>query len=152
LTPRHLRSIHCDYGPPHYAPPCSPATSPGGQCSSSAAVRSGSLCCRLARHFGAGRVYLSEPSAERRSYAEATEVDRAFDPSVDAADIERLKADAVLEYSGVESGLTAALRAARPEGIVVVVGGGRAGLDPLTILLKELRVQGSFSMSTTSPR
>ena len=43
--------------------------------------RTGQLCCRLARHFGAGRVYLSEPSAERRSYAEASEVDRAFDPT-----------------------------------------------------------------------
>jgi hypothetical protein len=32
----------------------------------------GQLCCRLARHFGAGRVWLSEPSAERRSYAEAS--------------------------------------------------------------------------------
>jgi len=105
----------------------------------------GQLCCRLARHFGARRVYLSEPSAERRSYAGASEVDRAFDPSVDAADIERLKADAVLECSGAEPGVTAALAAARPEGTVVVVGGGRAGLDPLTILLKELRVQGSFT-------
>src|SRR5690348_8585860 len=90
----------------------------------------GQLCCRLARHFGAGRVYLSEPSAGRRSYAEASEADRAFNPSVDAPDIERLKADAVLECSGAESGLTAALAAARPEGTVVVVGGGRAGLDP----------------------
>jgi threonine dehydrogenase-like Zn-dependent dehydrogenase len=43
----------------------------------------------------------------------------------------------------VESGLTA-LAAARPEGTVVVVGGRRAGPDPPTILLKELRVQGSF--------
>ena len=52
----------------------------------------GQLCCRLARHFGAGRVWLSEPSAERRSYAEASQVDRAFDPSVESAEIERLKA------------------------------------------------------------
>jgi threonine dehydrogenase-like Zn-dependent dehydrogenase len=36
------------------------------------------------------------------------------------------------------------LAAARPEGTVVVVGGRRAGLDPPAILLKELRVQGSF--------
>jgi threonine dehydrogenase-like Zn-dependent dehydrogenase len=35
--------------------------------------------------------------------------------------------------------------AARPEGTVVVVGGGRAGLDPIAILIKELRVLGSFT-------
>ncbi|HEV2361315.1 MAG TPA: zinc-binding dehydrogenase [Acidimicrobiales bacterium] len=61
---------------------------------------------------------------------------------MDAADIERLKADAVLECSGAEPGVTAALVAARPEGTIVVVGGARADLDPLTILIKELRVQG----------
>jgi threonine dehydrogenase-like Zn-dependent dehydrogenase len=87
---------------------------------------------------------LSEPSAERRSYAEASQVDCAFDPSVDAAELEGLKADAVLECSGSEPGIRGAL-AARPEGTIVVVGGGRAGLDPLTILVKELRVQGCFT-------
>jgi len=105
----------------------------------------GQLCCRLVRHFGAGRVWLSEPSAERRSYAEASHVDRAFDPSADAAALDGLKADAVLECSGSEPGVRSALAAARPEGTIVVVGGGRAGLDPLTILVKELRVQGCFT-------
>jgi 2-desacetyl-2-hydroxyethyl bacteriochlorophyllide A dehydrogenase len=105
----------------------------------------GQLCCRLARHFGAALVWLSEPSVERRSYAEASQVDRAFDPRVEAAGIERLRADAVLECSGSEPGISAALAAVRPEGTIVVVGGGHAGLDPLTILLKELRVQGSFT-------
>jgi threonine dehydrogenase-like Zn-dependent dehydrogenase len=105
----------------------------------------GQLCCRLARHFGAGRVWLSEPSAERRSYAEASQVDRALDPSVDAAALDGLKADAVLECSGSEPGIRSALAAARPEGTVVIVGGGRAGLDPLTVLVKELRVHGCFT-------
>ena len=41
----------------------------------------GQLSCRLARHYGAARVWLSEPSAERRSYAEASHADRAFDPT-----------------------------------------------------------------------
>jgi threonine dehydrogenase-like Zn-dependent dehydrogenase len=35
--------------------------------------------------------------------------------------------------------------AARPEGTIVVVGGGRAGLDPIGILIKGLRVLGSFN-------
>jgi threonine dehydrogenase-like Zn-dependent dehydrogenase len=105
----------------------------------------GHVCCRLVRHFGAGRVWLSEPSAERRKYAEASQTDRAFDPGVDAAALVGLKADVVLECSGSESGFRTALAAARPEGTVVVVGGGREGLDPLTILVKELRVQGCFT-------
>jgi len=105
----------------------------------------GQLCCRLARHYGAARVWLSEPSAERRSYAEASQAYRAFDPTVNAADIERLKADVVLECSGSERGVRSGLAAARPEGTVVVVGGGRAGLDPIAIILKELRVLGSFT-------
>ena len=66
-------------------------------------------------------------------------------PHVDAADIERLKADAVLKCSGAEPGVTAALAAARPDGTAAVVGGARESLDPLTILIKELRVQGSFT-------
>jgi threonine dehydrogenase-like Zn-dependent dehydrogenase len=64
----------------------------------------GQLCCRLARHFRAKRVWLSEPSAERRSYSEASKSDRAFDPSVDAVALEGLKADSVLECSGSEPG------------------------------------------------
>ena len=105
----------------------------------------GQLCCRLARHFGARRVWLSEPSPERRRHADASQVDRAFDPSVETAEIEGLKADAVIECSGSEPGVRSALAAARSEGTIVVVGAGHAGLDPLTILIKELRVQGSFT-------
>lgn len=95
--------------------------------------------------LGAAPVWLSEPSAERRSYAEASQADRAFDPTIEAADIERLKADVVLECSGSEPGIRSSLAAARPEGTVIVVGGGRSGLDPIAILLKELRVLGSFT-------
>jgi len=105
----------------------------------------GQLSCRLARHYGAGRVWLSEPSSERRGYAEASHADRAFDPKAEAAELERLRADVVLECSGSEPGIRTSLAAAIPEGTVVVVGGGRAGLDPIAILIKELRVLGSFT-------
>lgn len=105
----------------------------------------GQLCCRLARRFGAACIWLSEPSAERRSYAEASQADRAFDPTVEAAEIEHLKADVVLECSGSEPGIRSGIAAARPEGTVVVLGGGRAGLEPIPIILKELRVLGSFT-------
>ena len=131
--------------PSRCAPSWPPGTSAAGRCSSSVAVRSGSCTCRLARPYGAARVWLSEPSAERRSYAKASQADRAFDPTVDAADIERLKVDVVLECSGSEPGIRSSVAAARPEGTVVVVGERRAGLDPIAILIKELRVVGSFT-------
>ena len=105
----------------------------------------GQLCCRLARHIGVRRVWLSEPSCQRRSYAEASQIDRVFDPSLDGAELEGLNVVAVLECSGSEPGIRGALAAARPEGTIVVVDGGRAGLDPLTILVMELRVQGCFT-------
>ena len=47
--------------------------------------------------------------------------------------------------SGSEPGVRGALAAARPEGTIVIVGGGHEGLDSLTILVKELRVLGSFT-------
>ena len=92
-----------------------------------------------------GACLVERTATERRSYAEASQVDRAFDPSVDAAELEGLKADAVIECSGSEPGMRGAQAAARPEGTIVVVVGGRTGLDPLTILVKELRVQGCFT-------
>jgi 2-desacetyl-2-hydroxyethyl bacteriochlorophyllide A dehydrogenase len=106
----------------------------------------GHLCCRLSRLFGAARVWLMEPSPERRAFSDASRVDRTFDPTRDASDIERLGVDAVLECSGNERGARTGLKALRPQGTMIVVGGGaHAGLDPLTILLKELRVHGSFT-------
>jgi threonine dehydrogenase-like Zn-dependent dehydrogenase len=68
------------------------------------AVHSGS-CAAGSRDTTGQRVWLSEPSAERRSYAEALQADRAFDPTIEAADIERLKADVALECSGSEAAL-----------------------------------------------
>src|ERR1700747_2579200 len=65
----------------------------------------GQLCCRLARHYGAARVWLRRATAERRSYAEASQADRAFDPATGAAEIWRLEADGILECCGTEPGI-----------------------------------------------
>ena len=104
----------------------------------------GHLCCRLSRLLGAARVWLMEPSPERRAFSDASGVDRAFDPKRDASDIDRLGVDVVLECSGNEHGARAGLNALAPQGTMIVVGGAHAGLDPLTILLRELKVHGSF--------
>jgi threonine dehydrogenase-like Zn-dependent dehydrogenase len=106
----------------------------------------GQLECRLARLGAAAQVWLAEPSAERRRYAEASKVDRVFDPTTEREAIEQLGVDVVIECSGNEHGARMGIAALRPQGTMIVVGGGvHAGLDPMAILLKELRVQGSFT-------
>jgi len=61
--------------------------------------------------------------------------------------------DVVLECSGNAAATSAALRALAPGGVLVVVGAGPgSGLDPATVLLKEITVRGSFTMErSTSP-
>jgi 2-desacetyl-2-hydroxyethyl bacteriochlorophyllide A dehydrogenase len=111
----------------------------------------GQLACRLASHFRADQVVLVEPAPERRTFAAASHVDVALAPD-DAAN--RLtspargsfEVDVVLECSGSASATALALRALRPGGVLVVVGAGPgSGLDPLTILMKEITVHGSFT-------
>jgi threonine dehydrogenase-like Zn-dependent dehydrogenase len=59
--------------------------------------------------------------------------------------IERLGVDVMLECSGNEQGTRSGLAALAPQGTMIILGGAtNPGLDPLTILLKELRVKGSF--------
>jgi threonine dehydrogenase-like Zn-dependent dehydrogenase len=106
----------------------------------------GQVACRLGRHAGAAQVWLAEPSAERRRYAEGSKVDRAFDPTIEREAVEALRVDVVIECSGNEHGTRMGIAALRPQGTMVIVGGGvHPGLDPMAILLKELRVQGSFT-------
>ena len=106
----------------------------------------GQLACRLARHAGADPLWLAEPSAERRRYAVASKVDRAFDPTTEREAVVALDVDVVIECSGSEHGTRMGIAALRPQGTMVVVGGGvHPGLDPMAILLKELRIQGSFT-------
>jgi threonine dehydrogenase-like Zn-dependent dehydrogenase len=98
------------------------------------------------RHFGAAKVFLAEPSAERRSYADASRFDRAFDSTTEREEVEALGVDVVIEASGSEPGTRMGTAALRPQGTMIVVGGGvHPGLDPMVILLKELRIQGSFT-------
>jgi 2-desacetyl-2-hydroxyethyl bacteriochlorophyllide A dehydrogenase len=106
----------------------------------------GHVVCRLARHFGAATVWLAEPSAERRRFAEASKVDGVFDPTVDRLAVEALHVDVVIECSGNEHGTRMGLAALRPFGTMIVLGGGvHPGIDPMTVLLKEIHLQGSFT-------
>jgi threonine dehydrogenase-like Zn-dependent dehydrogenase len=110
----------------------------------------GQLVCRIAAHFGAGRIVLVEPTAERRGFAPASRVDVALTPDEAQVQLTRsddpLRADIAIECSGNGSAATLALAALRPGGVLVVVGSGvGATLDPLVILLNEITVRGSFT-------
>ena len=111
----------------------------------------GQLACRLASHLGAARIVLIEPAPERRAFAELSHVDAALSPDdatarLSSSDHASLEVDVVLECSGSATATVLALQALRPGGVLVVVGAGPgSGLDPLTILMKEITVHGSFT-------
>jgi len=111
----------------------------------------GQLACRLASHFEAARIFLIEPAQERRAFAQLSHVDVALTPEdaaaqLSSADPSALEVDVVLECSGSAAATALALQALRPGGVLVVVGAGPgSGLDPMTILLKEITVHGSFT-------
>jgi threonine dehydrogenase-like Zn-dependent dehydrogenase len=111
----------------------------------------GQLACRLASHLRAARIFLIEPAPERRAFAEPSHVDVALTPDDATARLSSsgrasLEVDVVLECSGSAAATALALQALRPGGVLVVVGAGPgSGLDPLTILMKEITVHGSFT-------
>ena len=111
----------------------------------------GQLACRLASHLGAARLFLIEPARERRAFAEPSHVDVALTPDdaagrLSSSNRASLEVDVVLECSGSAAATALALEALRPGGVLVVVGAGLgSGLDPLTILMKEITVHGSFT-------
>ena len=109
------------------------------------------LACRLASHLGTARIFLIEPAPERRAFAEPSHVDLALTPNdatarLSSSDRASLDVDVVLECSGSAAATALALQALRPGGVLVVIGAGLgSGLDPLTILMKEITVHGSFT-------
>jgi threonine dehydrogenase-like Zn-dependent dehydrogenase len=111
----------------------------------------GQLACRLAANSRAGRVILIEPAEERRAFASASHSDVTLTPDEAAAqlasaDRSSFEVDVVLECSGSAPATELALDALRPGGVLVVVGAGPgSGLDPATILFKEVTVRGSFT-------
>ncbi len=94
----------------------------------------GQLACRLAAH---GR---AEPGTDVTLAPDEASAQLA------SGDRSSLQADVVLECSGSASATALALDALRPGGVLVVVGAGNgSGLDPTTIILKEITVHGSFT-------
>ena len=103
----------------------------------------GQLACRLAHLKRPERVLLMEPAADRAEFASNSHAAMITAEDADAADA---TVDVVIECSGNEAATATALKLLTPAGIIVVVGLGRgSGLDPATILLKEITVRGSYT-------
>ncbi|MGA9675329.1 MAG: alcohol dehydrogenase catalytic domain-containing protein [Mycobacterium sp.] len=110
----------------------------------------GQLACRLAHLNSPGCLLLMEPAAERAQFATAS---HATVIAADAVEAALDSVDVVIECSGSEAATVNALKLLGPGGTLVVVGAGRgAGLDPATILLKEITVRGSYTYNTEFER
>lgn len=105
----------------------------------------GLLAVAVARHHGAAEVIATDLHDRPRRLAEEMGAE-----AVDARDHERigaLQADVVIESSGTEPGLSAAVSAAARGGTIVLVGLQRAGevsAPMATAITRELDLVGSF--------
>lgn len=105
----------------------------------------GQLALRLSRAQGVGRLTLVEPSSERRNLGTASGAEASIDTAEARRNVGDLRADVAIEASGNSKGIELAVDALKPGGILVVVGANdKTGLDPASILFKELTVRGSF--------
>ena len=88
----------------------------------------GALTVAAARHFGAGRVIVSEPAAKRRALAQHLGADEVIDPSKAPAAphvlelTEGLGVDLAVECVGIGAALDDCLAAAKRGGRIVVAG------------------------------
>lgn len=106
----------------------------------------GQLAIRICQSMGAAHVTLMEPTEIRRAAGQASGADECLHPDEARRNVSDLHADVVLEASGNAQATSLGLDALEPDGTLVVVGGGPGNtVDPLTVLLKELSVIGSFT-------
>jgi L-iditol 2-dehydrogenase len=116
----------------------------------------GLLTVQLARLAGANRVVLSTRQASRRALAEEVGATAVVDPNAGDV-ITKVSgpggilpggADVVIECAGVADTVQQALRVVRPGGTVVIVGvmprGATVSIEPFDVLVRELKVLGSF--------
>jgi threonine dehydrogenase-like Zn-dependent dehydrogenase len=105
----------------------------------------GQLALRLSKLQSLARLTLVEPSHARRSVGAASGADASIDSAAARRELGDARVDVAIEASGNGGALELAVDALKPGGILVIVGGGhKTGLDPTSVLLKELTVRGSF--------
>lgn len=115
----------------------------------------GALAALAALGAGAGRVYLSEPNAQRRKRAQNLGATAILDPEeVDIAaelrnETNGLGVDVAIECAGTEPALSACLAAVRPRGTVAQVGlhMAPAAIDAMRLAQRELKLVGTWGYS-----
>ncbi|GAB3597211.1 NAD(P)-dependent alcohol dehydrogenase [Microbacterium tumbae] len=126
---------------------------PGGSVLIAGAGPIGIVIAQVARAFGATRIIVSDPVAERRETVMRFGATEAIDPiSTDIA-ARSLEVDAFIDASGAEAAIRAGIHAVRPAGRVVLVGMGAddVSLPVARIQGRELEVTGVFRYANTWP-
>ena len=128
-------------------------TAPGGSVLIAGAGPIGIVATQVARAFGATRVVVSDPVAERREVALRFGATEVVDPM--ATDIAEAgyEVDAFIDASGAEPAIRAGIHAVAPAGTVVLVGMGAddVRLPVSRIQNRELHVTGVFRYANTWP-
>ena len=118
----------------------------------------GQLSAMVARAYGARRITVSDPVAERRRFASDHGVDVVVDPVNEdlfevAGNERRGGYDVAIEASGQEIAITQVLQAVRKGGRYVQVGtiSANVSVPANLIMVKELNVSGSFRYNHDFP-
>lgn len=111
----------------------------------------GVIAAQTARAFGAGEVYITDVSDERRAFALEHGASHALDPRVDQ--VEGLEVDAFIDASGVEQAVHSGIKAVRPAGRAILVGLGNDDIMlPVSYLQnREIWLSGVFRYANTWP-
>lgn len=106
---------------------------------------------RAAREAGAKEIYVSEPKASRRAYAESIGADITLDPT-DVDVVERIHertgggVDVAIEFAGVEATFNAAIQSTRKDGTITVgsISENTVSTDPNALVVTERTLKGTF--------
>ena len=110
----------------------------------------GALCALAARRAGAAEIVATDLTDAPGSLMLRIGADRFLNVARDASALDAYAADkgyfdVILEASGSDKALTAALPVVRPRGVIVQVGIGGVGSLPLNVIVaKEIDLRGTF--------
>ncbi|PZE23254.1 MULTISPECIES: NAD(P)-dependent alcohol dehydrogenase [unclassified Curtobacterium] len=128
-------------------------TAPGSSVFIAGAGPIGVIAAQVARAFGATRIIVSDPVAERREVALRFGATEVVDPMVVDVATADYEVDAFIDASGAEPAVRAGIHAVAPAGRVVLVGMGadEIRLPVSRIQNRELVVTGVFRYANTWP-
>lgn len=111
----------------------------------------GLVIAQTARALGASEIIITDVSEERRLFALEHGATRAINPLEET--LEGLEVDAYLDASGAASAIQSGIKAVRPAGVVVLVGGGNDEVTlPVSFIQnREIWLTGVFRYANTWP-